>query len=129
TLRFALVAIILFILVAVQAAKDEGPSIRLNTDAAKTIDVAGLSLKDLESIKKLALKDDDWQPLFAVYVVPAVGKERGPALLGSYRVENGLLRFEPRFPLVRGVRYQALFDPARVPTRAALKEQAIEKEI
>jgi hypothetical protein len=62
-------------------------------------------------------------------VVPSAGKERGPALLGSYRIEEGVLRFEPRFPLVRGVRYRVVFDPARVPSRAALKEKPIEKEI
>ncbi|HEV3236987.1 MAG TPA: Ig-like domain-containing protein [Gemmataceae bacterium] len=61
--------------------------------------------------------------------MPASGKERGPALLGSYRIDGGLVRFEPRFPLVPGVRYQAILELARIPTRAALKEKPIEKEI
>jgi hypothetical protein len=33
-------------------------------------------------------------------------------VLGSYRVEGEVLRFEPRFPLARGVRYRAVFRPA-----------------
>jgi hypothetical protein len=112
-----------------QAHAADGPTIRLNGDLAKTVDVAGLTAKDLEAIGTLMLKDDEWRALFSVYVAPAGGKERGPALLGAYRVEDGMLRFEPRFPLVPGVRYQVVFEPARLPTRAALKENRLEKEI
>jgi hypothetical protein len=126
-IQFSLIGVIL--LMMGRAHGEEGPAIRLNGDTAKTIDVAGLSAKDLEAVGKLGLKDDEWRALFAVYVVPAKGKERGPALLGSYRVEEGMVRFEPRFPLVRGVRYQVVFEPARVPTRSALKEKSVEKEI
>jgi hypothetical protein len=118
-----------FLLLASTALAEDAPTILHNGETAKTIDVAGLSSKDLEAIGKLEWKDDDWRTLFAVYVVPPKGKERGPALLGTYRVEEGRLRFEPRFPLVAGVKYQAVFDPARVPTRAALKEKTIEKEV
>jgi hypothetical protein len=125
--QFSLIGVIL--LMMGRAHGEEGPAIRLNGDAAKTIDVAGLSAKDLEAVGKLGLKDDEWRALFAVYVAPAEGKERGPALLGSYRVEEGMVRFEPRFPLVQGVRYQVVFEPARIPTRAVLKEKTVEKEI
>jgi hypothetical protein len=75
------------------------------------------------------LTNDDWRKLLAVYVVPAAGKERGPALLGSYRIDDDLLRFEPRFPLVRGVPYQVVFDPTCVPGHTASKEKLIEKEV
>jgi len=115
--------------VALLLGGEDAPSIRINDDTAQTIDVAGLSAKDLEALGKLGWKSEDWQALFAVFVKPAAGKERGPALLGSYRIEKGVVRFEPRFPLVRGVRYQAVLDPARVPGRAELKEKPIEKEI
>jgi hypothetical protein len=105
------------------------PRIQISANDTKTIDVAGLSTEDLTALTKLELKAEQWHELFAVYVAPAPGKERGPALLGSYLMENGLVRFEPRFPLVPGVRYQAVFELARIPTRAALKEKPIEKEI
>jgi hypothetical protein len=120
---------VLLLIVAGRAPAEEAPTIRLNSDAAKTIDVAGLSAKDLEAIGKLALKDDEWHALFSVYVAPAKGKERGPALLGAYRIEDGSLRFEPRFPLAPGVRYQVVFEPALVLTRAALKEKTLEKDL
>ena len=120
-------AVGLLIILALHARGDGGPSVRLNGEAAKTIDVAGLTAKDLAAIDKLGFKDDEWHKLLAVYVVPAEGKERGPALLGSYRTEDGVLRFEPRFPLARGLRYQAVFNPALLPTREALKEKPLEK--
>jgi hypothetical protein len=120
---------VLLLLVAGRAHGEGAPSILLNGEFAKTIDIAGLTAKDLEAVGKLGLKGDEWTALLAVYVAPPEGKKRGPALLGSYRIEDGMLRFEPRFPLVRGVRYQVVFQPNRVPTREALKEKPLEKEV
>jgi len=48
-----------------------------------------------------------WSSIFAVYA----GGSDGPALLGSYAVENGTLVFRPQFPLTRGVRVRAVFRP------------------
>src|SRR5262249_11153664 len=39
-------------------------------------------------------------------------------MLGTYRVADGVLRFEPRFPVTRGVRYRAVFDPNKLPNQA-----------
>jgi hypothetical protein len=36
-------------------------------------------------------------------------------VLGDWRAWKGALRFEPRFPLAKGVRYRVVFDPAKVP--------------
>ncbi len=118
-----------FLLTACPALAAEGPNIRLNGKSAPTVDVTGLSAAELAAVGKLGLKGEAWSELFAVHVVPAAGKPHGPALAGTYRVEGGVLRFEPRFPLVPGVRYRAVFSPARVPTRAARNEPAVEKEI
>jgi hypothetical protein len=120
---------ILLLLISARAHGEERLGIRVNGEAAKSIDVTGLSAEDLRALVKLKWKDEEWRALLAVYVAPEEGKERGPALLGSYRVEEAMVRFDPRFPLVRGVRYQAVFEPARLPTRAARKEKAIQKEI
>jgi hypothetical protein len=117
------------LLIARLAQGAETPTIRLNGDPPSIIEVAGLSAKDIEAIGKLELKGEVWTDLFAVYVAPAEGKKRGPALLGSYRIEDGCLRFEPRFPLVRGVHYQVVFELKRVPSRAALDEKQLEKEV
>lgn len=35
-----------------------------------------------------------------------------PAMLGRYQIKDQRLEFKPAFPLVRGGRYQAVFDPA-----------------
>ncbi len=55
---------------------------------------------------------DRWQALFAVYVDPDSPSEVSlPPLLGSYRIEEQELIFQPRFPLEPGLRYRAVFDP------------------
>lgn len=42
-----------------------------------------------------------------------------PAMLGNYQLKDDRLEFKPAFPLVRGNRYQATFDPAalKLPTK------------
>jgi hypothetical protein len=40
-----------------------------------------------------------------------------PPMLGAYSVRAGVLRFEPQFPLERGVAYRAVFRPDRLPGR------------
>src|SRR6516225_6048640 len=60
-------AVGLLIILALHARGDGGPSVRLNGEAAKTIDVAGLTAKDLAAIDKLGFKDDEWHKLLAVY--------------------------------------------------------------
>jgi hypothetical protein len=59
---------------------------------------------------------DRWASFLAVRVVrdhPA-GSEPALPVWGTYRVEGEVIRFEPRFPLVPGIRYRAEFDPARL---------------
>lgn len=81
-----------------------GPSIRLNRSA---FEVVGLDPAELAKVK--ALPPEHWSALLAVRSAD------GPPMLGSYRVEGNLLRFEPRFPLTAGVRYRVVFDPSRLP--------------
>jgi hypothetical protein len=49
----------------------------------------------------------DYPQLLVVYVEPRA--EGAPPLLGRYEVAGGELVFHPRFPLVPGVRYRAVF--------------------
>lgn len=49
----------------------------------------------------------DWSKVFEVFA----GTGDVPAMLGTYSVRNGLLVFEPRFPLVPGIGYRATFHP------------------
>ena len=56
----------------------------------------------------------DWPRLLEVRVA------RAPTpLFGSYRIEEGSLVFEPRFPLEPGLEYRAVFDPSILPTLSA----------
>jgi hypothetical protein len=96
------------------AGAEPGPSLRLN---GGRFEVVGLAAADLERLKDAGWKPAQWQALFAVHVAGNEGDNR-PAVLGSYRVEDGTLRFVPRFPLVPGVPYRAVFHPARLPGHA-----------
>jgi hypothetical protein len=99
------------------------PTIQLHhesTDAGKTaFTVAGLDPATLADLAKTELKAEQWTALFAVHVDQGTtDRVNQPAILGSYRVADGVLRFEPRFPLTRGLRYRAVFDPSRLPGRS-----------
>jgi hypothetical protein len=91
------------------------PSIRLGKGGA-TVDVTGLGKEAVAGLARLAPGAETWGRALAVYVDRG-GKPRAgqPAVLGSYRVEKGVLRFQPRFPLAPGLRYRAVFDPAALP--------------
>ncbi len=48
---------------------------------------------------------EDFSSVFTV----RTGDSGSPAILGSYSMEGGVLVFRPRFPLMEGVRYRAVF--------------------
>jgi hypothetical protein len=105
-----------------------GPRVRLNGEGATSVDVVDLAAADLEALGRLKQAPDQWEKLFAVYVDRPGAKDRAgqPALLGSYHVEAGVLRFKPRFPLAKGTRYRIVFRPERLPGRAADKGEPVE---
>jgi hypothetical protein len=103
--------------------KSSSPVIRLSDpNGAVCVEIAGLSKEVLSSLAGISPDSEEWRKVFAVYVERA-GKDRKdqPAMLGTYRIEKGVLRFEPRFPLVRGVRYRAVLDTAKLPGGAGRK--------
>jgi hypothetical protein len=61
------------------------------------------------------LTNDDWNALLRITVSGPDGADR-PAMLGTYTVRDGVLRFTPRFPFDPGQRYDVRFDPSRVPS-------------
>lgn len=71
--------------------------------------VSGLSSTELRSLEAAGLDEPAWQRMLDVRVADA---ERPMA--GRYAVTRGTLEFVPAFPLSAG-RYQARFDPARLP--------------
>jgi hypothetical protein len=105
------------------------PVIRLHDSKEPAIEVAGLRPEVLKALAQLQQTPEQWQALFAVYVERGGDRKKQPAMLGSYRVTKDSLRFEPRFPLVRGVSYRVVFHPANLPGRAGSTEKAVEKVV
>ena len=69
----------------------------------------------LPALRMPGMTRDRWTSVLRVWVLSQTGSgpDENPPLLGSYRVEGDVVRFEPRFPLEPGVRYRAEFDPVR----------------
>jgi hypothetical protein len=71
----------------------------------------GLDRRTAAALARLAPRAAEWERIFPVYVgeeLPHAGEER-PAVLGEYSLEERSVRFEPRFPFVRGQSYHALW--------------------
>jgi hypothetical protein len=123
---------VLAVLVLTGLATSE-PAIRFNrlTDSGRaTFDVTGLDAADLARLAKANMEPGQWTAIFGVYVDNGKPAERPdqPAVLGSYRVEEGVLRFEPRFPPGEGLRFRAVFDPAKLPGRDGGKAEPVVAE-
>jgi hypothetical protein len=82
--------------------------------AGYVVEVTGLSKATLTRLRRSDWKQSDWQRLLRVQVEPNDGPtpQALPAMLGTYRVEGNTIRFEPQYPLVPGLSYQAVFRPA-----------------
>jgi hypothetical protein len=91
------------------------PRIQLNTQL-NTVDVSGLPRASLDALSRASLTSDDWQALLRVSVAgPNGGGDRRPAVVGTYKVVDGILRFTPTFPFDEGRQYDVVLDPARFP--------------
>lgn len=104
----------------VLGAAEAKPAVHFAPPAGKTpagFEVVDLAKADIERLKKAELSNEKWQELFAVYVMGEDGKvsKDQPAIVGSYQLTDGGIRFTPRFPLLAGVVYQAVYRPAKLP--------------
>jgi hypothetical protein len=101
------------------------PTIAVN-EKMGTVDVKGLSGESLAELARWKPNDPKWQQFLLLCVERGDGSREGqPAMLGSYRIEKDLLRFEPRFPLARGVRYRAVLDPSILAAGKGNKPQEV----
>jgi hypothetical protein len=105
----------------VPTSNSKSPTIRLSEDA-KSFEVANLEEANLAKLSKVDWNFARWAELFTVQVIISGGcnddcanYQLGPALAGTYSVRLGILRFEPQFAPVRGVRYLAKFDSSWLP--------------
>ena len=90
---------------------------RISADSA-SVDVVGLSPGDLSALSASTLTPDNWTALLRITVGDADSADR-PAVLGTYTVGEGVLRFTPRFPFDPGQRYDVRLDPSRLPSSSA----------
>jgi hypothetical protein len=88
-----------------------------------SIVVRGLSEVELRELARSKFKQDQWAALFSIHVdnPQKNDKTQRPPVLGSYRIEKDEIIFEPRFPLVPGIHYRQVFDPARLPKTDRVK--------
>ncbi len=99
------------------AAPHQPLSVRWLPDPADTnmvaVEVSGLSLTALQKLQAADWSPGQWQKLLSVYAGQEDLKaDLGlPSMLGAYRVESGVLRFEPQFPLDPGIQYRAVLRP------------------
>ena len=75
---------------------------RISADLA-SIEVVGLSPGDLSALSASTLTPDNWTALLRITVGDTDSADR-PAVLGTYTVGDGVLRFTPRFPFDPGQR-------------------------
>ena len=81
-----------------------------------SVEVTGLAKATLARLRRSSWKLSNWQRLLRVQVVSKDGPTSPlPAMLGTYHVEENAIRFEPQYPLVPGLSYQASFQPAELP--------------
>jgi hypothetical protein len=94
------------------AVESSHPSIRIvaaSATAPARVEVGGLSAAVLEDIRRNRLTGDRGAALLRVSVADAA-----PAILGSYDVAGGALRFTPAFPFDPGREYSVRFDPSGI---------------
>ena len=84
----------------------------LPADRPVAVEVRGVSSAELAPWSALDPADSAWARVLAVFAEQRAG-EKIPPMAGAWRIVSGdRLHFEPRFPLVRGVRYRAEFRAA-----------------
>ena len=116
------------------AIRADGPSIRLVADKERsTIAVTGLGKQTLIDLARLDA--EKWGTVFSLHVRrPGKSHDGQPNVLGSLRIDEGVLHFEPRFPLVPGVRYLAVLDLGKLdggkakPVEALLSLPKVERK-
>ncbi len=81
------------------------------------VDVVGLNPAQLSSLAAAEWDDTHWSRLFRVSVQPrnGSGSASPPPIVGSYRIEGSVLRFQPRFTFDPGIALQACFRPSVLP--------------
>lgn len=117
------------------------PTIELSADGEgrAVFELRGLAANVLQSMAKA--DDKRWSERFAVYVVLDESRDENatsedidksvpdqPAMLGSYRIIDGNVRFTPRFPPRPSMSYRAIYRPAADRAGQAITAQPVVRE-
>lgn len=99
-------------------AAEPKPAIRMAEapGGARVVEVA-VGKVTVDRLKAATPTAKQWAAILRVVVVggtPAEAATR-PPVAGTYSADGEVIRFEPQFPFVPGVNYQATFDPAKLP--------------
>ncbi|MDP3071539.1 MAG: hypothetical protein Q8N18_14715 [Opitutaceae bacterium] len=85
----------------------EAPALHwLRSAAPPVVEAVGVPAETLRRLGPAPVDDAVWPSILAVYAEQA-GETATPPMAGTWSMASGRLRFEPRFPPVRGVRYRA----------------------
>jgi hypothetical protein len=79
-------------------------------------EVRGLSENLRQPLAAMPAGDPRWPQIFAVFVSAADSSpttNQQPPMLGKYAATGDSVRFQPRFPLERGIEYRAVFSPPK----------------
>jgi hypothetical protein len=81
------------------------------------VEVSGLGAGALKQLRRANLNLEQWQRLLAVHAEQGdlLADIGSPPMLGTYRVTEDSIRFEPQFPLEAGIVYRATLQPRQVP--------------
>jgi hypothetical protein len=100
-----------------RAAVVQSPQLRFNEQVG-VVEVTGLPADLLAKLSQTDLNAEPAQNVLRVYVADAVPADWWmpwpPGIIGTRRVVDRVLRFEPRYPFVPGQRYVARFDADQV---------------
>ena len=118
-MRVSSAAFVFAIIVSLSArAGDDAPSVRWKTVGDRhVVEVAGLDRTTLDRLKPAEFTPEQWSALLRISVRREHARSdaaRTP-MLGSYRIEDNLVRFRPKFPLEPSLTYEAVFDPSKLP--------------
>ncbi|MCH7987938.1 MAG: hypothetical protein IID46_02170 [Planctomycetes bacterium] len=96
-------------------------------DKTPRVEVGGLRPDLIKTLNAAEFSREQWTQLLKVSVAARESDET-LAMLGKYRVENGQLVFEPRFPLKPGLKYSARFDPSKLPGEQTFSAEVVSAE-
>ncbi len=103
----------LILATSLQGAVGEKPALRFRPDIrGGAVEAIGLSADLLNALKAAALPKDRWRKVFSVYLGETIPEDptARPPMLGDYRIVDGALSFQPRFPFLEGRRHTAQLD-------------------